>query len=431
MRGRIAAPLLLAALSAGCGGLGTSEYTSADGRDRVQFAGEPKLNDKSLPVLGTVVVARTAIHEDWLGTARVVMYVDYPDRMMQSYNIEAGLEGACQGMARECNSRCGARSRSRSSDIPARGELRFAAGAPGGEGHGQGGIFLVGHRLYQVFIAGKSGVIGTDTIDEFLRSFKLTDQASAAPAETQVAGGSPPVAAPSPIADRPSAPRPGRPSSPGLTPAAGGDMLAFYEIPDPPSAAIEADVPNGPPSPLLFPAGPEERAARRAAQSPFRRKQPARPDPRPEPAPRPSPPAPGPEEIPTQLTPEAGGATILGFNWVGRDDDYTGTNGREIAPGGGQDEHFRLAIDLPAAVIVEEIAILGGPVRWTTRPTVRSWPLAVVSNQQLKNLRQSTRLARSPADGTSTCMPSRTRESSPGSRSASRSCSRSAAPGIA
>ena len=143
---------------------------------------------------------------------------------------------------------------------------------------------------------------------------------------------------------------------------------------------------NASPSPLLIPAPP--RSGPPAAE----------PEPRPEPRPPsdPAPPArPGPSEsneVPYSVTPTGGGATIVSFDWVDRDDDYAGTDGRQIGPGGGKDEHYRLVMDLPPAAIIEEVAISGGPVRWTTRPLVRSWPLAVVANQELKNRRQMLRL---------------------------------------
>lgn len=97
-------------------------------------------------------------------------------------------------------------------------------------------------------------------------------------------------------------------------------------------------------------------------------------------------------ELPASITPSGGGAKIRSFAWVGRDDDYVGSDAPRVGPGGAQDDHFRLEIELPAAAVIEEVAILGGEVRWTTKPLPRSWPLAVVVNQVLKNHRQMYRL---------------------------------------
>jgi hypothetical protein len=326
---------------------------------------------------------------------------------------------------------------------------------PGAKLAGRARIYLVGNRVYQVFIAGKASVIQPDTIDSFFNSFGLQDQGPGPPGP-RVASGPPPGVFPRggpppgnfpPGGPRPlNRPRPGPNALGGPAPAPGrqprragptvprnqpdpsprpnaGQMLAFYNIPEPASAAIEADIPEttsaptdrapgetpgpggqgsalgsdaepskpagAPPSPLLIPDRPGSQAA--PVPEP-RSRQGLRPQPDPLP-----PASTGPHdrhsaELPSSLTPASGGATILSFDWVDRNDDYTGTDGRQIGPSGGKDEHFRLVIDLPPAVVIEEIAILGGEVRWTTRPLPRSLPLAVVSNQQLKNHRQSLRL---------------------------------------
>jgi hypothetical protein len=327
MRGWIAVPLLIAAMAAGCGGLITQEYTSTDGRYRAAFSGEPKIQEKPVPIPGGMVVAQLAICEDRLGTARVVLYADYPPDLIQRGNTDAGLEGACQGMAREGRLTLLSEKTIAMNGHPGR-EVNFESqpGSPGAKFTGRARLYLVGNRLYQVFIAGRPGVIQSDTLDAFLNSFKLLDQPPA-PAEARVADG-PRAVAPSPLlpaAVCPSAPRP-TPPAPAPGPS---NALAFYEIPEPASAPIEADgptaddrpplPPEAPPSPLLTPARPGRGPAT-----------PPQPSPRAEPPPRPAPTPPArtapsdraPDEIPTLLTPASGGATILAFDWVGRDDDY-------------------------------------------------------------------------------------------------------------
>lgn len=172
--------------------------------------------------------------------------------------------------------------------------------------------------------------------------------------------------------------------------------LAFYDIPEPASAPIEVDIPGPGPkpgaigahSPLLIPAGPgtDEAPEPRPQRKP-------RPRPEPAPPPRPSAGGQGSNEIPTFLIPTSGGASIVAFDWLGRDDDYVGTDGRRIAPGGGKDEHFRLALALPPAAIIQEITIIGGgDLRWTTRASARVWPIAVVANRIPRNRGQSLSL---------------------------------------
>jgi hypothetical protein len=100
-----------------------------------------------------------------------------------------------------------------------------------------------------------------------------------------------------------------------------------------------------------------------------------------------------PTEVPTSVKPSDGGATIISFGWMDQDDDRVGTSGRQIRPGGGKDEHYQLVMDLPAAAIIEEITITGGGVlRWTTKPSARCGPVAVVVDRELKNRGQSLRV---------------------------------------
>jgi hypothetical protein len=178
-------------------------------------------------------------------------------------------------------------------------------------------------------------------------------------------------------------------------------MLAFYNIPEPASAAIEADIPAA----TADAGGPAEAPRSDSGSSQFGGDAPApRSDPAasesqpqrnlqratdPAPPTQPEPRTGETTEVPRFLMPSSGGATIVSFDWIDCSDDFVGTDGRLIAPGGGKDEHFRLVMELPPAATIEEFAITGGPVRWTTKPTPRCWPVAVVGNQELKNRRQS------------------------------------------
>jgi hypothetical protein len=444
MRGRIVAQLVLAVLAAGCGGLTVQEYTSTEGRYRVQFAGQPKHQEKIVPTPVGPVTAKFAISDERSGTGRVVMYVDYPPNLFGPGSVNAGLEGACQGMIAEGQLTALSKKTVSLNGYPGR-EVSFDSqpGRPGPKMQGRARLYLVGNRLYQILIAGRTGVIQSETIDGFLNSFSLLDHGPG-PAETHVADRPPPVAFPAPPAAVRPGPGPNRhpepaPSPPlrarrarisGMptraepAPAAGPtETLGFYNIPEPASAAIEADVPGlgststaRPPGEITDPgregAGPlaEARPSRPANGAPSPLLTPVTPGRGPaaipEPQPRqdtqpqtdPAPPAhQGPRdgesnEIPAFLTPTSGGATIVWFDWVDRNDDYVGTDGRQIGPGGGKDEHYRLVIDLPPASFIEEVAITGGAVRWTTKPLPHSWPVAVVANQDLKNRRQSLRL---------------------------------------
>jgi hypothetical protein len=95
-------------------------------------------------------------------------------------------------------------------------------------------------------------------------------------------------------------------------------------------------------------------------------------------------------EVPVLLKPSAGGASIVSFDWLDQKEDRVSTGGRMIEPGGGKDEHYRLALDLPAAAVVEEIVITGGGVlRYTTKPSTRFWPVAVFTEHRAQIRGQS------------------------------------------
>ena len=100
MRGRIAAQLLLAIVATGCGGAIDQEYTSPEGRFRVQFPGKPRLSEQP-PIMTPVgpVVEKNAISEDWSHTVRFVSYADYPGGLIHPGNKDTILDGACQAWA--------------------------------------------------------------------------------------------------------------------------------------------------------------------------------------------------------------------------------------------------------------------------------------------------------------------------------------------
>ncbi len=607
MRGRIVAQLLLSILLAGCGSMTVQEYTSQDGRYRVQFTGKPTIQEKTVQTPVGPVITRIAISEDWSRTARMVMYADYPPHLIHAGNRDGGLDGACQGMVSEAQLVTLSKVPITLNGHPGR-EVTFDSqpGRPGGKVVGRARLYLVGNRLYQVLIAGPDGRVPPETIESYFNSFSLLDQGPGpagpgAPAGPRPVG--PPPAGPPPSGprqvDRRPVDRPAPASSPRKRPGpepGPSRALAFYDIPEPASARIDADIPGmgstpensevpglgGSPEPtataggaairtfkwvdenadvvggygdaaradgtkdqhfrleidmpsntivesVVITSGPNHRWVTKPSDqfwpiAIFQRGRPvirshvaqvgvfsgpqafdlyfntgigigpgsafeleivfsiggrritvasgcqrpngspvpladARPaQPASGPPAMPSMPAPGPAatrvpvpvpvpapppadrpgqrggestEVPTSTNLSSGGATILSFDWVDRKEDVVGMSGRLIAPGGGKDEHFQLVMDLPAATIIEEVAITGGGVlRWTTKPSAKYWPVAVVSKQQPRNRASRCGSARSPADGRSTCTSSRTATSAPTKCSGSRSSSSSAGPGI-
>jgi hypothetical protein len=352
MRGRVVAQILLTLLAAGCGSSTPQEYASPEGKYRVLFSGSPKLQDKTVPTALGPITARIAITEDWSRTARMVMYADYPAHLVQIDNRDAMLEAACQGMANESKLTALSKVTIALNGHPGR-EVSFESqpGRPGPKIAGRARIYLVGNRLYQVFIAGRSGQLEPETIQGFFDSFALLDQGPGMGGSSVAVSPSP--AGPAPV-DRPGLAskqriRPGRgPNArvqPAPTPAPGpGAMLGFYNIPEPVSTPIEADISSREQTPVNLPAGSDLMGLGGT-------------------------PEPG---------DTAGGASIRTFQWIDENSDVVGGYGDAARSDGTKDQHFRLELDLPANTLIESIVVTsGGFHRWVTQPSERYWPIAI------------------------------------------------------
>ncbi len=361
MTGRIAACLIIAVAVtvSGCGGMGSQEYRSLDGRYRVTLSGTPKLQEQTVPTAVGPVVEKIAGTEDWSGTARVVLYADFPAALVHLGNRDAILEGACHGWATTAQMSIQSKTTFSISGHSGR-DLTFESlpGAKIGNATGRTRVFLVGNRLYQVIIAGPKGRLDAATMDSFLNSFALLDQGPGPPPPGPfpgMPGGPPPQLAnnqanpPRRINPRPSNPRPSnpraanpRPSNPGppgpARPAAA--TLALYDVPDPADAPIEADIPG-------MGSNPAPAADR----------------------------VPGLGGSPKATIP---GARIRSLAWVDGDADMVGTFDNNASADGKRDHHFRLEIELPPTTIIESMSLRTDNFnRWDTKPNRQWWPLAV------------------------------------------------------
>src|SRR5262249_18434257 len=150
---------------------------SPEGRYRVLFSGTPKVQEKTVLTPLGPITAKIAITEDWSRTARMVMYADYPAQLVQFGNRDAMLDGACQGMVTEARLNALSQVTIALHGHPGR-EVNFESqpGRPGPKIAGRARIYLVGNRLYQVFVAGRTGQLAPETVDGFLNSFALLDQ---------------------------------------------------------------------------------------------------------------------------------------------------------------------------------------------------------------------------------------------------------------
>ncbi|MGP0063719.1 MAG: hypothetical protein ACLQGP_09000 [Isosphaeraceae bacterium] len=319
MRGRIAAQLLLGFLATGCGSVFNQEYTSAEGRFRVQFPGKPTLSEQPPVVtpLGPVVEKNATSQSST--AVRFVSYADYPGGLVFPGNKDSILDDACRVWANEKQLTILSKAPVAIHGHPGR-EVNFEArpGSPAGKIAGRARFYLVGGRLYHIGIAGPTGRLNSNTMNQFLGSFALLDQGPQAP--------SVPVAA-----------------SPSSVPRA---PTGFYTIPDPPVATLVADTSDS---------GSELAGGDRPPFPDVRDTAPLGPP-----------------------TASAGGASIRSFDWIDENADLVGSYGDAAKSDGNPDQHFRVSLDLPPNTIVEEMEIKNSEMnRWVTRPNDRFWPVAI------------------------------------------------------
>ncbi len=329
MRARIVAYLLLAVAVTGCGGTVSQEYTSPEGKFRALFPGRPNLSEQTVSTPIGPIVLKIASSSDWSRTERFVSYADYPVGLIHTGNRDSMLDDACQGMATEARLVILSKMPITIKGHPGR-EVSFEAqpGHPAGKISGRARVYLVGARLYRVFMDGPSGTMTPEKIDGFLDSFALVDQD---PQPTVVASGPP-----SKLVRHPAPPR-GADRSP----------LGFYAIPEPATEPIVAD-----PSP------PESEGGDRPGDS-----------------------LPHDLDADSEGRASTDGARIRGFTWIDGDMDVVSGAGGRGKSDGTPDHHFRLSVELPPNTIVEALVITStGSHRWVTQPSDRDGPIAISQN---------------------------------------------------
>jgi hypothetical protein len=340
MRRRIVAQILLAVLAAGCDRRAVLDYASPEGRYRVQFTGKPKLQEEPVGTVLGPVTAKIAWTEDWAGTVRRVMYADYPPGLIRLGNRDERLDIACQGMAADFRLAIVQKQTISINGHPGRDvSLESQSARAGAKIIGRARLYLVDDRLYEVYMAGRSDRIEPGSMEEFLNSFALLDQGPG-PAGPGVPGVPPPVVPPP-------AQRPGPAANPRARPGPrAGAPLAFYNIPEPASAPIEAGVPGIGSTPGNGYRGSDATGLGRS-------------------------PAPA-------AMSSAGGASIRSFKWLDEDADVVGGYGDAARADGTRDQHFRIELELPPNSIIESVVVTsGGFHRWVTQPSDRYWPIAI------------------------------------------------------
>ncbi len=285
------------------------------------------------------------------GTERMVMYADFPFGLIHTANKDRMLDGACQGLATESNLVILSKTPIAMNGHPGR-EMNFETqeGHQAGKMTGRARIYLIGARMYQVFIA------GPDRADHAGDDGRL-------PRLLRAAGPGSGTGRPRPWSS-PGARNPARPASAAeRRPPAG---RAAKSVARPPAAGRLDGGPARDAELLQYP-----RAGLRARSRPMGgawARRPGRPRSRAWAA------RPGRARRPR-------GAAIRSFDWVDADADSWAASAMPPGPDGTKDQHFRLDIDLPPNTIVESLAITSGPDnRWVTQPSDQWWPIAIYQN---------------------------------------------------
>jgi hypothetical protein len=156
----------LLALS-GCGGPSFKEFSSADGKFKVQMPGTPKETSQTQ---GDVKLKMFIVEEK--NGAYAVMYADLPFPEDLPPAVQAmSLNGSVESMTKGANGKKIASSEIKLADkYPGRS---VEADLPDKGGKLNGRIYLVGKRLYQVLVMGKGDFSKSEAATKFLDSFEL------------------------------------------------------------------------------------------------------------------------------------------------------------------------------------------------------------------------------------------------------------------
>ena len=229
-------------------------------------------------------VEKNATTETW-STVRFVSYADFPGGLIHPGNKGPVLDGATQGWATEKKLTILSKAPISLNGHPGR-EVNFEAqpGSSAGKVSGRARFYLVGGRLYHIGIAGPTGRVTPESIDQFLNSFALLDQGPQ-PSAIGIENGPTSV-----------------PRSP----------VGFYTIPEPATSALRGRYVGA--------------GLGGGGQPGF-------------------PGSEGPTTL-TPPTASAGGASIRSFEWIDENADLVGGIGDAAQSDGTKDQHLRMALDL-------------------------------------------------------------------------------------
>jgi hypothetical protein len=145
------------------------EFIGPEGDFSIQLPGTPKESvSTSNPDIGEVTIHMFNVP---MGKyAYVVAYSDYPSDFVQNNGAKKILEGARDGALSNTG---GKLLEETSLDLNGDPGLGLKVESPDGKNLAQAKMYMVGTRLYQIFVAGPKDEEGSPDIQKYFESFKL------------------------------------------------------------------------------------------------------------------------------------------------------------------------------------------------------------------------------------------------------------------
>jgi hypothetical protein len=146
------------------------DFSSTDGKFSVRMPGDPKEESNTI----TTDSGEITIHLFGVpigNTDYIVAYSDYPAELVNSKGSAGILDSARDGAINNTKGKLISDESIELNGFP--GKL-LVVGSPDGTGIAQAKIFLVGNRLYQVFVATEKDSAYTEENLAFLDSFQFT-----------------------------------------------------------------------------------------------------------------------------------------------------------------------------------------------------------------------------------------------------------------
>jgi hypothetical protein len=147
-------------------------YYSEDGRFKIKFQGEPKVNSDLIPTDVGNIEMSSFMYEKSVTEAYMVAYSDYPSEIVKNSSVDEMLQGAKDGSS----GNMGITKFDLDEKIELDGHKGLYFRGSAGTIHAEYKIFLVENRLYQVAILRDGGYSKPERSDEFFNSFQLVKQ---------------------------------------------------------------------------------------------------------------------------------------------------------------------------------------------------------------------------------------------------------------